>query len=130
TESFERVYQKAEGDEQLQAFLLCGWLAGLRLNEAFSLEWEATEKAPYLDLLRNRVILPAEFVKATEDQWLPLDPALRQTLEALPRRDSRVFPFTDGRRPGEGLPVASADTVSKRIIRLARIAGVRITMRT
>jgi hypothetical protein len=67
-EAFERIFAKAAGDPQLQAFLLCGWLAGLRLNEAFSLEREPASEAPYLALDRNRIILPAEFVKAVEDQ--------------------------------------------------------------
>jgi integrase len=34
TEAVERMLAKAEGDLQMQAFLLCGWLAGLRLGEA------------------------------------------------------------------------------------------------
>ena len=67
-ESFERIYAKAEGDQQMQAFLLTGWLAGLRLSEAYQLEWEETEKAPYVDFLRDRIVFPAGFVKAAEDQ--------------------------------------------------------------
>jgi integrase len=130
TEAFERIFEKAAGDQQLQAFLLCGWLAGLRLNEAFSLEREPTEQAPYLALDRNRIILPAEFVKADEDQWVPLDPALRQALDALPRHGKKVFRFFDGRRPGQNIPVATENTVGQRIIRLAKRAGVKLTMRT
>ncbi|HEY7154442.1 MAG TPA: hypothetical protein VH575_10830, partial [Gemmataceae bacterium] len=51
-ESFERIYAKADDDPQMQAYLLCGWLAGLRLNEALALEWEQSEKVPYLDPAR------------------------------------------------------------------------------
>src|SRR5262249_38316269 len=36
-ESFERLLSKAE-DAEMRAFLLCGWLAGLRLTEALQLE--------------------------------------------------------------------------------------------
>ncbi len=45
-ESFERLLSKAE-DDNMRAFLLSGWLAGLRLNEACALEWEETDEAPY-----------------------------------------------------------------------------------
>src|SRR5262249_47234625 len=37
-ESFERLLRKAE-DDNMRAFLLSGWLAGLRLTEACALEW-------------------------------------------------------------------------------------------
>jgi integrase len=93
-ESFERLLARA-GDPQMRAYLLAGWLAGLRLNEALALEWEPSEKAPYLDLPRDRIVLPAEFVKAVKDQWVPVDPMLRVTLESLPRHGTRVFRFTD-----------------------------------
>jgi integrase len=62
-EAFERMLEKAL-DDNMRAYLLTGWLAGLRLSEAMELEWEATDAAPYLDLPRDRIILPAEFVKA------------------------------------------------------------------
>ena len=61
-------------DAETRAYLLCGWLAGLRLTEAFILEWEPTDKAPWVDLLRNRIVLPAELVKAVENQWVAIDP--------------------------------------------------------
>jgi integrase len=44
-ESFERTLAKAP-DANMRAYLLCGWLAGLRLFEAYSLEWEPTQEAP------------------------------------------------------------------------------------
>src|SRR5262249_34348989 len=47
-EMFERLLEKVS-DSQTCAFLLCGWLAGMRRNEAAALEWEATDKAPNLD---------------------------------------------------------------------------------
>src|SRR5262249_44727039 len=80
TESFEKLRDKAR-DPQLRAFVQCCWLAGMRLNEAYSLEWEQTDQAPYLDLARNRIIFPAAFVKAKKDQWVPLAPELRQAIE-------------------------------------------------
>ena len=132
-ESFERLLLKTENDPQMHAFVLCGWLAGLRLSEAFSLEWEATDEAPYLALACNRIILPAGFVKAVEDQWLPLDPVLRQALEALPRQGKKVFRFTDGRAWSKDNPatdrLVTVDAVAQRIVRLARKAGVKLTMK-
>jgi integrase len=126
-ESFERLLLKAP-DDNLRAYLLCGWLAGLRLAEAAALEWERTEEAPYLDLEQDRVVLPAEFVKATEDQWVPLDPVLKAALLALPRHGRKVFRFVDGRR-GRGERPVGVNAISERVIRLARKAGVKLTMR-
>jgi integrase len=123
-ESFERLLGKAP-DQQTRAYLLCGWLAGLRLHEAFLLEREETDDAPYLDLPRQRIVLPAKFAKSKRDQWVPLDPVLREALEALPRQGHRVFHFTTGK----GRPI-TMKTMPGRIIRLAKKAGVKLTMHT
>jgi integrase len=125
TESFERLLDKAP-DQQTRVFLQCGWLAGLRLNEALALEWEQAEKAPYLNLDADRIILPAGFVKADEDQWVPLDPVLRTALLTLPRHGRKVFHFTEDR---SGKPVRDR-AVGNRITELARQAGVRLTMKS
>jgi integrase len=122
-EAFERLLAKAP-DAQLRVYLLCGWLAGLRLQEAMALEREPSEKAPYLDLARNRIILPAEFVKAVKDQWVPLDPVLRQALEDLPRHGKKVFCFEDRK----GTPLTRSG-VSQIVRTLARQAGVKLTMK-
>src|SRR5262249_10468557 len=124
-EAFERLLAKAP-DPHMRAFLLCGWLAGLRLNEALALEWEHADAAPWLDLARDRIWLPAGFVKAVEDQWLPLDAQLREALEALPRQGRKVFRFTN---PRTGAPTGD-DAVGQRVTGLARAAGVRMTMKT
>jgi hypothetical protein len=73
SESFERLLAKAK-DPALGTLLLCCWLAGLRRNEAYALEREPSEQVPWVDLARDRIILPAEFVKAVEDQWSPWTP--------------------------------------------------------
>ncbi len=124
-EAFEKMLEKA-GTPDMRAYLLCGWLAGLRLSEAYLLEWEETDEAPYVDFARNRVVLPAEFVKAVKDQWVPLDPALKAELLALPRHGRRVFRFVSRR---SGRPLA-AGGVSHRVVALAKRAGVRLTMHT
>jgi integrase len=124
-ESFERLLAKAENDPQMRAYLLCGWLAGLRLAEALALEWEESEEVPYLDLSRDRIVLPAKFVKAVKPQWLPLDATLRAALLALSRRGRKVFHFTDH----SGRPIGEV-AVSHRVVDLAKRAGVKLTMRT
>jgi integrase len=123
-ESFERLLERSP-DHQTRAYLLCGWLAGLRLREGFLLEWDETDEAPYVDLPRDRIVLPARFAKGKRDQWVPLDPVLREALAALPRLGKRVFHFTTR----QGRPVC-LKTMPGRIIRLARRAGVKLTMHT
>jgi integrase len=123
-EVFERLLARARG-EQMRAYLLCGWLAGLRLSEALVLEWDENDKAPWVDFARDRIVLPAEFVKAVKDQWVPLDPQLRAALEALPRQGKKVFRFVDW----HGRPL-TASGVSQRVIDLAQKAGVRLTMKS
>jgi integrase len=124
TESFEKLLAKAP-DDHMRAFLLCGWLAGLRLREALRLEWEETDEAPWIDFGGDRIVLPAKLVKAVEDQWVPLDPDLRAALEALPRHGRRVFQFVRE----DGRPAAEI-TVCARVRRLAREAGVKLTMKS
>jgi integrase len=123
-EGFERMLEKAT-DRQMRCYLLCGWLAGLRLSEALALEWEQTEKAPWVDLARDRIHLPAAVVKAVRDQYVPLDPQLREALLSLPRHGRRVFRFLHR----EGL-LLSAGAVSWRVRALAKAARVRRTMKT
>jgi integrase len=124
-EAFERLLA-ATGDDQIRAFLLSGWLAGLRRNEALALQWEPSDKVPWVDLARNRIWLPAEFVKAVEDQWVALDPKLREVLEALPRTGKKVFHIL---HPVTG-EHQTPSYVSKAIEGLARKAGVRLSMRS
>jgi integrase len=123
-EAFERLLAKAL-DDNMRAYLLTAWLAGLRLEEAYNLEWEQTEAAPYLELARNRIVLPAQIVKAGRDQWVPLDTQLREVLERLPRRGPKVFRFTTG--AGR---VIGVYPVSDRVSSLAKQAGVKLTYHT
>jgi integrase len=123
-ESFERLFAKAD-DPQMQAYLLAGWLGGLRLSEAYHLEREPSEKVPWVNFDRDRIVFPAEFAKAVKDQFVPLDPLLREALQALPVQSRRVFQFRD--KKGR---VVSLSTVSRRVAELARRAGVKLTMHT
>jgi integrase len=126
-EAFERLLAKAP-DATMRAYLLCGWRVGLRLEEAYLLEWEPADAAPWVDLANDRIVLPGELVKGVRDQWVPLDPELRAALLALPRDGKRVFRFTDTRK-GKGGEIA-AKGVSDRVARLAKLAGVRLTMKS
>src|SRR5262249_35588950 len=69
-------------------------------------------------------VLPAELVKGSEDQWVPLDPVLREALLALPRQGRRVFRFQS---PKDGHEIGSS-AVSDRVRQLAKHAGVPLTM--
>jgi integrase len=122
TETFEWLLLKAP-DANMRAYLLAGWLGGLRLAEAAALEWEATEEAPYLDPTNNRIVLPAAFAKAAEDQWVPLDPLLWEAIQDLPREGRKVFRFVakDGH-------AVCLNAIGERVIRLAKKAGVKLTM--
>jgi integrase len=122
-ESFERMLAKAP-DADMRGFLLAGWLGGLRLHEAAALQWQENDSAPWVDFTRDRIIFPAEFVKAAEDQWVPLDPVFRAALEELPRRGRKVFHFTSKRTHAP----LTLDGIGERVRMLARRAGVKLTM--
>lgn len=115
-EMTERLLAAVGEDAALRAYLLCGWLAGLRRQEATVLRWEPSEEWPWIDLAGRRIWLPADFVKGRRDQWIPLDPGLQAALEALPRHGERVFEGT-------------SDVWYKRLRKLAAAAGVRLNMR-
>jgi integrase len=122
-ESFERLLEKAP-DDFWRAYMLCGWYGGLRLSEAQHLQWEQSDKLPWVDFEGNRVVLPAVFAKSGEDQWVPLHPILRQALAGLPRDSGRVFSFRS--RKGNGLLTRGA--ISHVILKLAKKAGVKLSM--
>ncbi len=121
-ELFERLLAKAPSEEW-RVLLLTAWLAGLRAGEVHALRWEAGDEAPYPDYGRGRIVLPAGFVKAGEDQWVPLDRGLQRALEALPKDGPHVFPLVarHGRR-------MALDTLCSRARRLAARAGVKLSL--
>jgi integrase len=122
-ESVERLLDATGDDLQMRGFLLCGWLAGLRLGEAFRLEWEENERHPYLDPAGEQIVFPAAFSKSKREEWIPLDPKLLAALEQLPRQGKRVFRFLSA----EGRPI-QLHGVHNRIKALAHRAGVRLGM--
>lgn len=116
-EIFDRLRSRIL-DPQLLAFALCGWLAGMRRDEAYALSWEQGDSAPWVDLDRRRIIFPADAVKGCEDEWVPLDPQLQEALLALPRHGPPVFSFG-----------VTSQSVVRRIVVAARLAGVRLDFR-
>jgi integrase len=124
-ESVERLLDKAD-DPELRVLLLCGWLAGLRRKEAMALEWEQADDAPWVDFDRERIWLPGTLVKAVEDQWVPLDPKLREALLSLPRTGRKVFHLMAHGDRNELRPTS----VSNRIAAVAKAAGVKLSMKS
>ncbi len=108
-----------------RAFLLCGWYGGLRLSEAYRLAVAAPKSGRGLDLGAERIVLPARFVKAGEDQWIPLHPELRAVLADLPDNGERGLPPFRSRRTGEAL---TRNGVTNNVIDMARRAGVKLSM--
>lgn len=122
-ESFEKLLGKAPSAEW-KALLLCGWWAGLRLSEAMNLQWERSDKLPWLDLEGQRIMLPAEFSKNGQDQWVPLHHTLRQALVALPRVNDHVFNFRSRRGGGR----LTRNGATNCILGFAKKAGVKLCM--
>jgi integrase len=83
-----------------------------------------SEEWPWLDFPGDRIVLPAHFVKVNEDQWIPLHPALRAALAALPDLGDRVFPF---RSRSTGQPL-TPNGVTNDVIHMAKKAGVKLSM--
>jgi integrase len=122
-ESFEKLLAKAP-DALWRCYLMCGWWAGLRLSEASELRWEPSDAFSWVDFEGNRIVLPAVFAKSAEDQWVPLHPALRQALAALPRTGERVFPFRSCRDGG----CLTRAGITNRVREMAKKAGVKLGM--
>jgi integrase len=120
---WQKLY-RAVPDDLWRAYLLCGWLAGLRLQEALQLRRRPAAKFPWVNWALNRIVLPAGFVKADEDQSVPLHPDLRRALEQLPDTGDRLFPFVN-RQTGRDL---TPNGVCNNVIGWARMAGVALSM--
>lgn len=124
SEAFERLFDSLK-DPQEKAMVGLGWWAGLRISEAYELRRIATDNFPWVDWASNRLILPAGFVKADEDQWVPLHARVRKLLEAVPaiHESDRYFLFCSSR---SGKPFSRA-SVSGRFSMRAKQAGVRLS---
>ena len=123
-ESFEKLLDKRLTIKRGLSFCADG-SPDCGATRLLALEWEESEKFPWLDFSRSRIVLPAEFVKADEDQWVPLDPELAEALQALPRHGVKVFRFLNYL----GRPLTPSG-VSLMVTKLARRAGVKLSMKT
>lgn len=90
----------AVADAEERALILLGWLAGLRISEAWQLRWERTDLWPWVDVQHREIVFPARFVKAGADQSVPMHHELAAALQALPRDRDRVMRPTERRNAG------------------------------
>ena len=115
-EEFERLLAKAP-DDCWAAFLQTAWYTGMRRNEMLDLTWDGADGQPWVDLAENRIWLPAAYNKSDADQWLPVHPELAEVLRPRKRDRGRLFPLS-----------ASPREVSRKFTRLAKNAGLKITL--
>jgi integrase len=115
-EEFERLLAVAP-DDCWAAFVQTAWYTGMRRNEMLDLTWHGDGGTPWVDFDRGRIWIPAAYNKSDADQWLPLHPDLSAVLKARRRARGRLFPLS-----------ASPREVSRKFTRLARKAGLKITL--
>jgi integrase len=116
-EAFDRLLEHAPSDHW-RAYLWTLWLTGMRRTEAMLLRWEEQDAAAWVDLARQRIVIPAAACKGRADSWLPIRTELRPILAQLRRARGRVFDLT----------TQEPSRVSKLFRRIARAAGVRSTL--
>lgn len=97
-------------------FIQTAWWTGMRLAEILALRWQAQGDAPYLDLPKKRIILPAGCNKANEDQWLPIHPELMTLLLARKTETNQGMVFAMAQL---------SNSVSRGFYHIARRAGVQ-----
>ncbi len=127
-EDFQALLAAADTAEW-KGFLLTAWWSGLRFSEALQLRAHRSDRWPWLDLAGDRLVLPAEFAKSAEDQWVPLHPTLRDALVALEpdAETGRLFAF---RSRNHHRTLTTRNTIGRRVKAFAQRAGVRLTMHT
>lgn len=113
-------------DPHDRAMILLGWLAGLRISEAWELRWQETDRWPWVDFAHREIVFPARFVKADADQTVPLHPQLAECLSALPRDSETVMRHVDRRGTKTAGVTGTANAAGQRIIALANAAGVSL----
>jgi integrase len=91
---------------------------------AASGDYTHSDEYPWVDCERERIVLPATFVKSGEDQWIPLHSTLKEALGSLPRTGDEVFPFrsTKTREP------LTRNGVTNRVLMMAKRAGIKLSM--
>lgn len=122
-EAFERLLD-AMPDDRWRALLLCGWWAGLRLNESLHLCRRPSGDNPYVDWEADMIILPPPANKSGDDQAVPLARTLRKALEKLPDDGDRLFNIIS-KKTGRQI---TRGGVSENVTFFARRAGVKLSM--
>jgi integrase len=115
-EQFERLLAVAP-DEGWAAFMQTAWFTGMRRNEMLDLTWHGDAGTPWVDFGQSRIWIPAAYNKSDADQWLPLHPELAKVLQARRQARGKLFALS-----------ASPREVSRKFTRLARKAGLKITL--
>lgn len=121
-EAFERLLA-AVPDERWRALLLCGWLAGLRINESLRLCRRPCGGEPYVDWERDVIVLPPPSNKSGDDQEIPLSKTLRIALASIPSEGDRILDIRN-QRTGEPITRPGA---SKLVCNWAAKAGVKLS---
>jgi integrase len=122
-EAYDRLLD-AMPTPEWKGLLMCGWWAGLRINESLRLCRRPSGEDPYVDWDGGRIVLPAASNKSDDDQCVPLARSLREALAAIPGDGDRLF---DIRSRQGGKPITRAGA-SKNICQWAKKAGVRLSM--
>jgi integrase len=113
----EKLRQRDTMGARALEFLI---LTGLRLNEALGCRWD--------EISDDVLTIPAERMKARKAHTVPLAPAVKKLLDALPRGSDYVFAATDGRRAGKPIERhAPADTLKALGVEGATVHGFRST---
>lgn len=115
-EEFERLLAVAP-DECWRAFLCTAWYTGMRRNELLDLHWNGDAGQPWPDFKQARIWIPAAYNKSDADQWIPLHPELAEVLKERRQECGKLFVLSQ-----------SPQEVSRKFTKLARKAGLRITL--
>jgi integrase len=122
-EWFEKLLAEAP-DADYRLLLMFGWYAGMRLCEAYLIEWEETKSAPWVDMAEDKIRFPKGFSKSRRDDWVPLDPILKQAVQAHPHNQKRILTLRNLRN-NEPLPPERWRTPSTYVLRMAWRAGLQ-----
>lgn len=121
--------------EHLRGPFLCSILAGMRMSNTRDLKWSQ------IDLENGLITIPSSHYKAKRNTSLPISPALRALLDAVPRYEGIEHVFTyrpkvksagkpvagETREPRFGAPRPIAGTFNTKAFRKARKrAGVTV----
>ncbi len=128
TWKLERI-QRVQLQRNSMKFLIRGlWLSGLRLGEALCLTWDQWADGIRVDIAGDHVylLIPAESEKGGRDRVYPTTPDFAEFLRAVPEEQRSGFVFNPMMPKGM---CRRLDTVSKRIMRIGRLAQVKVDQR-